>query len=70
MPPKKMELRRYFEEGGNRTAIKNPPVTRCPRKVFNREELLMELIAAEHSDEEPDDGELEGSGDDYNGESE
>ncbi|KAJ6562267.1 hypothetical protein B0H19DRAFT_1210101 [Mycena capillaripes] len=27
--------------------------------------VLMELLAAEHSDEEPDDGELEGSGDDY-----
>ncbi|KAJ6605031.1 hypothetical protein B0H10DRAFT_2077292 [Mycena sp. CBHHK59/15] len=28
-------------------------------------QLLMQLLGAEHSDEEPDDGELEGSGDDY-----
>ncbi|KAJ7117578.1 hypothetical protein C8R44DRAFT_761877 [Mycena epipterygia] len=35
---------------------------RCP---FTEEEQLMELLGAEHSDEEPDDGELEGSGDDY-----
>ena len=32
---------------------------------FTRETLLMELLAAEHSDEELDYGELEGSGDDY-----
>ncbi|KAJ7890439.1 hypothetical protein B0H13DRAFT_1454076, partial [Mycena leptocephala] len=32
---------------------------------FTRETLLMELLAAEHSDEELDDRELEGSGDDY-----
>jgi hypothetical protein len=37
--------------------------TRCP--TFNRNQLLMELLAAEHSSEEPDDGELSGSGDDY-----
>jgi hypothetical protein len=43
--------------------IANPP-HRAPRKAFIREELLMELLAAEHSEEEPDDGELEGSGDD------
>ncbi|KAJ7102013.1 hypothetical protein C8R44DRAFT_809010, partial [Mycena epipterygia] len=35
---------------------------RCP---FTEEERLMELLGAENSDEEPDDGELEGSGDDY-----
>ncbi|KAJ6494246.1 hypothetical protein C8R45DRAFT_866803, partial [Mycena sanguinolenta] len=45
-------------------AIPQPP-TRAPRKAFTRQQLLMELLAAEHSDEEPDDGELEGSGDDY-----
>ncbi|KAJ7798073.1 hypothetical protein B0H14DRAFT_3546293 [Mycena olivaceomarginata] len=44
--------------------IANPP-RRAPRKAFTREELLMELLAAEHSEEEPDDGELEGSGDDF-----
>ncbi|KAJ7910784.1 hypothetical protein B0H13DRAFT_1876382 [Mycena leptocephala] len=32
---------------------------------FTRETLLMELLAAEHSDEELDYGEPEGSGDDY-----
>ncbi|KAJ7257605.1 hypothetical protein C8J57DRAFT_1234755 [Mycena rebaudengoi] len=46
------------------------PITRplhvpARRNRFTREELLMELLAAEHSDEEPDDGEKEGSGDDY-----
>jgi uncharacterized protein (DUF736 family) len=44
--------------------IPQPP-ERAPRKAFSREELLMQLLAAEPSDEEPDDGELEGSGDDY-----
>jgi hypothetical protein len=28
---------------------------------------LMRLLAAEHSEEEPDDGELSASGDDYDG---
>ncbi|KAJ7875139.1 hypothetical protein B0H14DRAFT_2568911 [Mycena olivaceomarginata] len=41
------------------------PLHRAPRKAFTREELLMELLAAEHSEEEPNDGELEGSGDDF-----
>ncbi|KAF7333164.1 DUF659 domain-containing protein [Mycena venus] len=35
------------------------------RGTFDRETLLMELLAAEHSSEEPDDGELSGSGDNY-----
>ncbi|KAJ6539936.1 hypothetical protein B0H10DRAFT_1856165 [Mycena sp. CBHHK59/15] len=38
---------------------------RAPRKAFTQQQLLMQLLGAEHSDEEPDDGELEGSGDDY-----
>ena len=38
---------------------------RQPRRDFTRETLLMELLAAECEDEIPDDGELEGSGDDY-----
>ena len=42
---------------------KRPVVQR--RQPFDREALLMELLAAEHDDEEPDDGTLEGSGDDY-----
>ena len=37
------------------------------RGPFTRETLLMELLTAEHSDEELDDRELEGSGDDYDG---
>jgi hypothetical protein len=34
---------------------------------FTRETLLMELLAAEYSDEELDDGELEGCGNDFDG---
>jgi hypothetical protein len=41
------------------------PAHHCTRRpTFNREQLL-KLPAAEHSDEVPDDGELSGSGDDY-----
>jgi hypothetical protein len=36
-----------------------------PRKAFTQQQLLMELLAAEHSGKELDDGELEGSGDEY-----
>ena len=43
--------------------IKRSPRQR--RQPFDREALLMELLAAEHDSEEPDDGALEGSGDDY-----
>lgn len=43
----------------------NKPVE-CPqRHQFNEETLLMELLAAEHEDEAPDDGALEGSGDEF-----
>jgi hypothetical protein len=45
--------------------IPQPP-SRVPRAAFSREELLMQLLAAEHSEEEPD-GELSGSGDDCDG---
>ncbi|KAJ6476365.1 hypothetical protein C8R45DRAFT_934946 [Mycena sanguinolenta] len=34
---------------------------------FLAESLYMELLAAEHNDEEPDDGEQDGSGDDFEG---
>ena len=37
------------------------------RRVFDEEILRMELLNAEYSDGPFDDGELEGSGDDYNG---
>jgi hypothetical protein len=32
---------------------------------LDREGLMMELLAAEYEGEAPDDGELKGSGDDY-----
>jgi hypothetical protein len=37
------------------------------RKAFTEETLLMELLDAEYSDEPPDDSELEGSDDDFEG---
>jgi hypothetical protein len=37
----------------------------APSKAFSWEELLMQHLAAEDSDEELDDRELEGLGDDY-----
>ncbi|KAJ7246444.1 hypothetical protein C8J57DRAFT_1241494 [Mycena rebaudengoi] len=40
-------------------------IQRRSRAAFTEEERLMELLGAEHSDEESDDGELEGSGDGY-----
>ncbi|KAJ6573792.1 ribonuclease H-like domain-containing protein [Mycena vulgaris] len=43
------------------------PMPRPSRAAISEEGLYMELLAAEHSGEEPDDGELEGSGDDYLG---
>ncbi|KAJ7321078.1 hypothetical protein DFH08DRAFT_713176 [Mycena albidolilacea] len=42
-----------------------PANHRTHHPTFNCKQLLMELLAAEHSSEEPDDGELSGSGDDY-----
>ena len=35
------------------------------RPAFTEETLFMELLNAAHSDEELDDGELEGSGDEF-----
>jgi hypothetical protein len=39
----------------------------CRRQAYTEEARLMELLADEEADEErtPDDGELEGSGDDF-----
>ena len=39
------------------------------REAYTEEARLMELLADEEADEDrlPDDGELEGSGDDFNG---
>ncbi|KAJ7067193.1 hypothetical protein C8F01DRAFT_1227950 [Mycena amicta] len=45
----------------------NPIRMERPRKAFTEETLYMELLNAEHSDEEPDNGEREGSGDDFEG---
>ncbi|KAJ6477690.1 hypothetical protein C8R45DRAFT_1157614 [Mycena sanguinolenta] len=44
-----------------------PADHRTRRATFDREQLLMELLAAEQSSEELDNGELSGSGDDYEG---
>ncbi|KAJ7890225.1 hypothetical protein B0H13DRAFT_1626469, partial [Mycena leptocephala] len=51
--------------GGNVMRPIGRPVPRA--RVVTDEGLYMELLAAEHSDEEPDAGALEGSGDDYDG---
>ncbi|KAJ7695822.1 hypothetical protein B0H14DRAFT_2234990, partial [Mycena olivaceomarginata] len=40
-------------------------VERPQRTQFTEERLYMELLAAEESDEDPDDGALSGSGDEY-----
>ncbi|KAJ7701348.1 hypothetical protein B0H16DRAFT_1833443, partial [Mycena metata] len=45
--------------------VENPFTLARRPPVVSREALLMELLAAEHSDEEPDTGAQEGSGDDY-----
>jgi hypothetical protein len=41
------------------------PVEKPHAKKFTREVLMMELLATEESDEDPDDGALSGSGDEY-----
>ncbi|KAJ7817108.1 hypothetical protein B0H14DRAFT_3742605 [Mycena olivaceomarginata] len=41
------------------------PVEKPRAKQFTREVLMMELLATEESDEDPDDGALSGSGDEY-----
>lgn len=42
-----------------------PNGPRPRRQQFTQESLLMELLAAGYEDEEPDDGALSGSGDEY-----
>ncbi|KAJ7614224.1 hypothetical protein DFH06DRAFT_1344184 [Mycena polygramma] len=69
-----MKNEAWFEKGASPLSravhglmeLKNP-IPRPPRAAVSEEGLYMELLAAEHSGEEPDDGELEGSGDDYAG---
>jgi hypothetical protein len=53
-----LPLSKLFGEDAPRPADHQ---TCCP--TFDREQLLMELLAAEQSSEAPDDGELSGSGD-------
>jgi hypothetical protein len=48
-------------------AIEKPIALTRRTRIVTEESLYMELLAAENSDEEPDDGEREGSGDDYEG---
>jgi hypothetical protein len=60
--PRSLEL--LFGGKATRSAGVNTGASRCP---FDRETLMMELLAAEYKDEPLDDGELEGSGDDYDG---
>ncbi|KAJ7924545.1 hypothetical protein B0H13DRAFT_1601553, partial [Mycena leptocephala] len=43
----------------------NPITLTCRDRVVSEESLYMELLAAEHNDEEPDAGAQEGFGDDY-----
>ncbi|KAJ7926541.1 ribonuclease H-like domain-containing protein [Mycena leptocephala] len=45
--------------------IENPITLARRERVISEESLYMELLEAEHSDEEPDAGAQEGSGDDY-----
>ncbi|KAF8163867.1 ribonuclease H-like domain-containing protein, partial [Mycena galopus ATCC 62051] len=45
--------------------IQNPITLTRRDRVVSEESLYMELLAAEHTDEEPDAGAQEGSGDDY-----
>ncbi|KAK7015735.1 hypothetical protein R3P38DRAFT_2543461, partial [Favolaschia claudopus] len=47
--------------------IDNPFTISRRERVVSEESLYMELFAAEHSGEEPDDGALSGSGDEYRG---
>ncbi|KAJ7197394.1 hypothetical protein GGX14DRAFT_402628 [Mycena pura] len=43
------------------------PAPFAPVDNLSQRRAYMELLAAEHSDEEPDDGEKDGSGDDFEG---
>ncbi|KAJ7448820.1 hypothetical protein B0H11DRAFT_2247461 [Mycena galericulata] len=47
--------------------VSNPITLTCRDRVVSEESLYMELLAAEHNDEEPDAGAQEGFGDDYDG---
>ncbi|KAF8135899.1 hypothetical protein K438DRAFT_1639716, partial [Mycena galopus ATCC 62051] len=47
--------------------IQNPITLTRRDRVVSEESLYMELLAAEHTDEEPDTGAKEGSGNNYEG---
>jgi hypothetical protein len=49
------------------SVVSNPITLTCRDRVVSEESLYMELLAAEHNDEEPDAGAQEGFGDDYDG---
>ncbi|EJD40382.1 hypothetical protein AURDEDRAFT_170564 [Auricularia subglabra TFB-10046 SS5] len=51
--------------GGKAARPADIPPAATRRKAFTEERLYMELLAAEHADEEPDDGAKDGSEDDY-----
>ncbi|KAF5349830.1 hypothetical protein D9757_015258 [Collybiopsis confluens] len=59
-----MSLEKLFG-GTARKSVTEFMQSRQARRPFTEETLLMELLEAEYSDEPPDDGEMEGSGDDY-----
>ncbi|KAJ7911250.1 hypothetical protein B0H13DRAFT_1614820 [Mycena leptocephala] len=50
-----------------RRCCSDPITLTCRDRVVSEESLYMELLAAEHNDEEPDAGAQEGFGDDYDG---
>jgi hypothetical protein len=41
------------------------PLGHCKQQPLDEEARMMELLTAEYEDEPPDDGKLEGSGNDY-----
>ncbi|KAJ6571935.1 hypothetical protein B0H19DRAFT_1255871 [Mycena capillaripes] len=67
-PTRRRALRSWFPTtlaslfGG---VVENPFTLARRERVVSEESLYMELLAAEHSDEEPNAGAQEGSGDDY-----
>ncbi|KAF9029944.1 hypothetical protein BDZ89DRAFT_916312, partial [Hymenopellis radicata] len=51
--------------GDSECPVDVPSLRSRRRQVFTDEERRMELLQAEYSDEAPDDGAKEGSGDDF-----
>ncbi|KAJ7476481.1 hypothetical protein FB451DRAFT_1396733 [Mycena latifolia] len=69
-PARRHTLRSWFPTtlaslfGG---VIENPITVARRERVVSEESLYLELLAAEHSEEKPNAGAQEGSGDDYEG---